>query len=300
MLYRLLRERAKVRIWSEHEPDPAFAASLPIERVGVDGSYPRGGTLVVVGPYFELGDWVRKAGARRAILVYNVFEPQFLVQRRAQLAACGADRVELVFTSHIIAGSVSLGGRVETSWIDLERFRPAAREPGRPFTVGRLSRDVVEKHHPGDPRLYRRLARDGMTVRVLGGTCLREGFGRRLPSRVELLPARQVPAEEFLRGLDCFYYRLPNECIEPGGRVVAEAMCCGLPVVATYRGGYREWIEDGVTGFLFHSGKDARRILRRLKGDPALRSRIGAAARESMEQLFNEENREALIEYYTR
>src|SRR4029079_1777854 len=37
---------------------------------------------------------------------------------------------------------------------------------------------------------------------------------------------------------------------EPFGRVAAEGMAAGVPVVATSRGGPAELIEDGVTGFL--------------------------------------------------
>ena len=48
-------------------------------------------------------------------------------------------------------------------------------------------------------------------------------------------------------------------------------MSAGLPVVATDAGGPAEIIEDGVDGLLYPPG-DA---------DPALRARVGAAARES-------------------
>jgi glycosyltransferase involved in cell wall biosynthesis len=70
---------------------------------------------------------------------------------------------------------------------------------------------------------------------------------------------------------------------EPFGQVIVEGMSAGLPVVATDAGGPAEIIEDGVDGLLYPPG-DADALARRLRGladDPALRARVGAAARES-------------------
>jgi len=70
---------------------------------------------------------------------------------------------------------------------------------------------------------------------------------------------------------------------EPFGQVIVEGMSAGLPVVATDAGGPAEIIEDGVDGLLYPPG-DADALANRLRGladDPALRARVGAAARES-------------------
>jgi len=68
---------------------------------------------------------------------------------------------------------------------------------------------------------------------------------------------------------------------EPFGRVILEAMLLGKPVVATDAGGVPELIEDGTTGFLTPPGDAAAlgECLGRVLGDPALRARVGAAAR---------------------
>ena len=58
----------------------------------------------------------------------------------------------------------------------------------RPFTVGRVSRDALDKHHPEDPALYRMLASRGLRVRIMGGTCLASALVG--VEGVELLPAR--------------------------------------------------------------------------------------------------------------
>jgi glycosyltransferase involved in cell wall biosynthesis len=64
--------------------------------------------------------------------------------------------------------------------------------------------------------------------------------------------------------------------------VVLEAMARGRTVVSTPVGGIPAVIEDGVTGFLVPVGDVAatRAALERALGDPELRRRIGAAARE--------------------
>ncbi len=62
---------------------------------------------------------------------------------------------------------------------------------------------------------------------------------------------------------------------------VIEAMLTGLPVVATNIRGPREQIVDGVNGFLVPPATVAplAEVLRRLVDDPALRTRLGQAAR---------------------
>ena len=75
---------------------------------------------------------------------------------------------------------------------------------------------------------------------------------------------------------------------EPFGRVLVEAMGCGLPVVAYDCGGPSEIVRDGKTGFLVPSGDwealadKTCRILR----DGNLRSELGAAAKKRARSRF--------------
>jgi glycosyltransferase involved in cell wall biosynthesis len=65
------------------------------------------------------------------------------------------------------------------------------------------------------------------------------------------------------------------------GRTILEAMACGVPVVAVDAWGPRELVADGRTGCLVPPG-DAAALADRLATlvrDPALRARLGAAAR---------------------
>jgi D-inositol-3-phosphate glycosyltransferase len=66
------------------------------------------------------------------------------------------------------------------------------------------------------------------------------------------------------------------------GVVCAEAMAHGKPVVASAVGGLLDLVRHGETGLLVPPGDEAalREALRWLLGDPELRRRMGAAARE--------------------
>jgi trehalose synthase len=73
------------------------------------------------------------------------------------------------------------------------------------------------------------------------------------------------------------------------GLTVAEAMWKAKPVVAGARGGIRDQIEDGVSGVLLADPADLHAYaaaLRELFDDEALRLRIGAAARRTIEESF--------------
>ncbi len=68
---------------------------------------------------------------------------------------------------------------------------------------------------------------------------------------------------------------------------IMEAMAAGKPVVATAVGGIPELVEDGVTGLLVDSTPvSLAAALRRLAEDPAIRRRMGEAARAKAERDF--------------
>ncbi len=69
---------------------------------------------------------------------------------------------------------------------------------------------------------------------------------------------------------------------EPFGRVVAEAMICGLPVIASDDGGPGDYITHGKTGMIFPRRDESAmaECLLTLINDESKRAEMGAAARE--------------------
>lgn len=77
--------------------------------------------------------------------------------------------------------------------------------------------------------------------------------------------------------------------LEAFGRVVAEAMMTGIPVVSTNVGGIPEIVEDGKTGYLFpvrNENMAAEKIIF-LLNNPSLRRDMGQKGKERAEKLFS-------------
>ena len=300
-LAELLAPHAEVALWSVATPHPEHAARAPI-RV-IDGSAaPDGGTLVLVGVFFDPGDWMHRATFERIVVCYNVELPFELVQRLTHIReSCGDVPVELTFPTGRFQSLCGLPGRVEMSQLRLARFEPRDAGVARdgPFVIGRHSRDDVHKHHPNDPSLYRRLAQRGHRLRIQGGLPLAAAFANDpLRAAVELVPAGTEPVPAFLASLDCFLYRKSPAWYEVGGTVILEAMAMGLPVVVFDEGlGGIEWIVDGESGFVVRNEDHALAVIARLASDRALRSRIGGAAQRRVAYLIERDREDALSFY---
>ena len=301
-LFDELRELCRVTLWSEHDPDPEIVRTYPVKRIDEKRlRFPMAGTFVFVGIYFPVGEWIKYAHPRRTILVCNTLNQARFTQRRRQLSVNGRRDVEVVYASELVRRLTNHPGSVEVSPIDIDRFVPS---PGKPsgtvsegFTIGRLSRAAREKHHPADPALYRRLVNHGFRVKIMGAT---PSLVRKLGDlrAVTLLPAHAREPQLFLQSLDGFFYRTSSKWLEPWGRVVTEAMACGLPVVCHNRGGYVDVIDSGRNGFLFDTQQEALDILLKLKEDRSLRESIGKAARETLEEMFSPARRRETARFY--
>lgn len=295
-LFELLADLTEVHLWTEQRPDPVLAGRFPIR--GIDpsrGQIPKGGNLVFIGTYFQIGSWVRNAHPDRTIVFFNTPDYDRLEPLVHSLQAAGLPNVEVAYQAQEYRARFPLfPGPVHPSPIDLRRFVPEAKLHDG-FTVGRYSRDHPTKHHPEDAALYVRLSDAGMHVRLMGAMSQRDAIS---DPRIELLPEGLLPPEEFLKDLDCFYYRVHPSIFEGFGRVIAESMACGVPVVAEDRGGYTDLIQSGKNGFLFRDSEEAFDQLMQLRDDAELRIQMASAARAKIEQTYSQANMAKVAEFY--
>ncbi len=108
-----------------------------------------------------------------------------------------------------------------------------------------------------------------------------------LPGQVEFLgQVEDVPT--LFRSADLAVF--PSRWQEAFGFVVAEAMACGIPVIASDAGGIPEVLgQDSQVGLVFRNGDvdDLERQIRFLISDPELRVRMRQAARDRAEREFS-------------
>ncbi len=119
------------------------------------------------------------------------------------------------------------------------------------------------------------------------------GVSIRLPGHVSDVAAAMAAADVVIA---------PSLEPEAFGRVAAEAMAMGAPVIAADHGGAREVVVDGETGWLSPAG-DAEalsaRIERALQLDAAARSGLARTARARAEALFSKTSlQEATLRVY--
>jgi colanic acid/amylovoran biosynthesis glycosyltransferase len=80
--------------------------------------------------------------------------------------------------------------------------------------------------------------------------------------------------------------------------VVLEAMACAVPVIGSNIAGIAEAVEHDNTGFLIPPADPPAiaRVARQLLGDPALRSRMGLAARATATERFGAVTQSRMLE----
>lgn len=297
-LARQIGRYTKTQIWAPEMPHPEFTARHGVSHIDPStGTFPRGGVLVLIGVYFDIARWINHVQPSRIIFLYNTFEAPSLFARIEEAWRHTGVRPELLYCSDLMGQETGLPGRFEPSPTDLELFSPsfAPRSASHPFRLGRHSRDVPEKHGRDDWKIYREVSALGGESVLLGGTCMAGAF----PAirGMQLLEARSTKIPDFLRGLDAYVYRT-STWIEPWGRVVIEAMACGLPVLAHSAGGYAQVVNHEINGLLFDTSEEAVHLIRRLIKEPALRLRLGEEARRSACELLSPAKLKRMIAFY--
>jgi glycosyltransferase involved in cell wall biosynthesis len=243
----------------------------------------------------------RRAGGCRVVAARRSVPKERGMQRAlAELVVRAADRI--VVNAELLRPTGRAGERTDVipSGVDTDRFHPGADRIGaktrlgldvdRPLigTVGRL------EPRKGTATLIAALATlraegrdvslvvvgDGPLRSELVATAARLG----LASHVQMLGDR-ADIEEILAAVDVFV--LPSRT-EGMSNALLEAMAMALPVVATAVGGTPEVIAEGRSGLLVPSDDPSAMAaaIARLLDDRPSAARIGAAARQTVEERF--------------
>lgn len=210
--------------------------------------------------------------------------------RRADLVVC----ISSVFREHLVRdyGISERRTVVVPNPVRLDRFSATGRTLHEPPTVLVLGRVAVRKGIGEVVAVARELlARDaGVHVRVVGGPSLWSDYTPLL----EGLPAENseyagpVPPAEVAAELARCALLLQASTYEPFALTVAEALACGVPVVATSEVGAIEHVDRSVAAEVPPGDVEAMlvaigEILARERADPA---GVAARARAEAERLF--------------
>jgi glycosyltransferase involved in cell wall biosynthesis len=173
--------------------------------------------------------------------------------------------------------------------VDVTRFKPAASKAEakravhidpKKLVVGFCGRISREKDLPTLLQAFRRVQYSHDVQLLIVGAGIEEQQFR--SKRITLVGATDnvVP---YLQAMDVFV--LPS-LTETSSLATMEAMACGLPVIATPVGAIKDYIENGVNGFLFPR-RDVDALAGKLDAllkSPKARDAVGKAARETIAQ----------------
>ncbi len=135
---------------------PQYRDEFPARQIS-PADTPAGGTLVLVGTYFDCGDWLETEAFDRIVVCHNLAERNATLSERLRHIEANPSRprVDLTFPSRFFKETLGLPGQVEYSPVDMELFRRALpiRTDGDRLTLGRHG---IEAHRHSSIRTIRR------------------------------------------------------------------------------------------------------------------------------------------------
>ncbi len=232
---------------------------------------------------------------------FSMWEREVL--RLADAAIVGSETAARVWRAKGYAGPLAV---IPQFGVDPERFAPAEGCPPRPFTIGYVGRWVQEKgidlmlHAvaglPGDWRA--RIIGSGPEGPALRRLAERLGLAGRV-SFEPPWPSTRMP--EVYRSLDVLVLpsRTRRNWTEQFGRVLIEAMACGVPVIGSSAGEI-PWV-IGEAGLVFPEGRPEalREAIWRLMEDPDLHRSLREKGRQRVLERFTHQRiAQATVEVY--
>jgi glycosyltransferase involved in cell wall biosynthesis len=244
----------------------------------------------------------RRSGASRLFFTWQNINRQYplpfrrierWVYARSDYALAGNQEARQVLRDKGYEGPAKV---IPQFGVDIHRFTPT-EHPDRPFTVGFLNRLVAEKGIGDLMEAFKRLeiparlviAGEGPMaeyVELATADLKKDGRVERYPR----VPSAQMPL--LLSRLDVVV--LPSRSTarwrEQYGRILVEAMACGVPVVGSSSGEIPNVI--GKAGIVFPEGdsKKLAEALTSLAEDRELRRKLAVAGRERAIEHFSQES----------
>lgn len=215
------------------------------------------------------------------------------VLRDAAFVAARSDTAAQLVRSWGARGDVALAPHAVPGWAVPGRDQTAGAERARPFTVGYAGRLVPSKGLTDLLAAMRRLDAPVELLLIGDGESRSELEGAAIPgSRVQVIDrlAHDQMADGYRR-LDVL--ALPSLTTptwkEQFGRVIVEALWCGVPVVGSDSGEIPWLIELTGGGLVFPEGdSDALAArLKTLRDAPQLRRQLADSGRAAVERLFS-------------
>ena len=239
---------------------------------------------------------------------YHLAAPT-LTNRILRFVLKGAFRV-LALSEQSRAEVVALGipperAEVYRYWIDAERFQPAPREESRrllnlkeQFTILFAGRFLEVKGVLTILDILDRLPADATLVFVGGGP-LEGEIKRRLaghPNAILMPPMANDRITRLYSAADVLI--VPSIWQEGLGRVILEAMTCGVPVIGSNRGGIPEVVNQSTGILIDPTADELLAAIMALKADPQRRLALGTASRAYALEHFTDRNAEVIRRAY--
>lgn len=241
-------------------------------------------------PYVvDLDDaWFHRYDQQRSPIMRSILGKKIdAVMRRASTVVVGndylADHAHRAGARHTI---------LLPSALDLDRY-PSEQSPdqikdspNRPVIVGWIGTPITAPYLASVEPAFRAMAAEGSTILRIIGAQPPEVFSG-IP--VESLSWSEKTEIEQIADLDIGIMPLANTPWEQGkcAYKLLQIMAAGRPVIASPVGANCKVVQHGINGFLASSTEEWITALRSLILDSALRHRLGAAARQTVEMDYS-------------
>ena len=229
-------------------------------------------------------DEVVRAEHARWGLPFRGIDPRIVEREEVEYEVADAITVpsHAVRATFLARGVAAAKVKVLSYGVDLDRFSPTGRPAAGRFDLLFVGGVSLRKGIPYLLQAYHAVDHPQKSLTIAGGaeTAVVERMRELgwLTDDVKLVG--HVPQPE-LKALMSRSHALVLPSVEEGlAMVMAQALACGCPVVASRASGAEDLFTDGVEGFIVAPG-DADALadrLQRLADDPARRDRMGAAA----------------------